>query len=73
MTRIDTDTLQYEATVNDPQIWVRPWKVALPMTRHNDYGMFEYACHEGNYAMKNILSAARSDEQHEAVPFPQAR
>ena len=73
LTRIDTDTLQYEATVNDPQIWVRPWKVALPMTRHNDYGMFEYACHEGNYAMKNILSAARSDEQHKAVPFPQAR
>ena len=70
LTRVDADTIQYEATVNDPQIWVRPWKVALPLKRHSDYGMFEYACHEGNYAMKNILSAARSDEEHEAVPFP---
>ena len=69
LTRIDADTIQYEATVNDPQIWVRPWKVALPLKRHNDYGMFEYACHEGNYAMKNILSGARSDDR-EAAPFP---
>jgi hypothetical protein len=69
LTRIDADTIQYEATVNDPQIWVRPWKVALPLKRHSDYGMFEYACHEGNYAMKNILSGARSDDR-EAAPFP---
>jgi hypothetical protein len=68
--RTDDDTLQYEATVTDPRIWVRPWKVALPFKRHPEYGMFEYACHEGNYAMKNILSAARSDENDEAVPFP---
>jgi hypothetical protein len=70
LTRTNADTIQYEATVTDPRIWVRPWKVALPFTRHSDYGMFEYACHEGNYAMKNILSAARSDEETEAVPFP---
>jgi hypothetical protein len=69
LTRTDANTIQYEATVSDPRTWVRPWKVALPFTRHSEYGMFEYACHEGNYAMKNILSAARSDE-HEAVPFP---
>jgi hypothetical protein len=73
LTRIDADTLQYDATVNDPQIWVRPWKVSLPLKQHPEYGMFEYACHEGNYAMKNILSAARSDEQNEAVPFPGRR
>jgi hypothetical protein len=42
---------------------VRPWKVALPFTRHSDYGMFEYACHEGNYGLRNILSAARAGEQ----------
>jgi hypothetical protein len=69
LTRTDADTMQYEATVTDPRTWVRPWKVALPFKRHPDYGMFEYACHEGNYAMKNILSAARSDDD-EAVPFP---
>jgi hypothetical protein len=62
LTRVAADTIQYEATVEDPKIWVRPWKVALPLTRHPDYGMFEYACHEGNYAMKNILSGARADE-----------
>ena len=66
LTRVDADTIQYEATVNDPQIWVRPWKVALPLKRHSEYGMFEYACHEGNYAMKNILSGARSDDARSA-------
>ena len=70
LTRTDADTIQYEATVIDPRIWVRPWKVALPLKQHPEYGMFEYACHEGNYAMKNILSAARSDEENEAAPFP---
>jgi hypothetical protein len=60
-------------TVDDPRTWVRPWKVALPLKQHPEYGMFEYACHEGNYAMKNILSAARSDEDKEAVPFPERR
>jgi hypothetical protein len=73
LTRTAADTIQYEATVNDPRIWVRPWKVALPLKQHPEYGMFEYACHEGNYAMKNILSAARSDEEKEAVPFPERR
>jgi hypothetical protein len=63
LTRTDDDTIQYEATVSDPRIWVRPWKVALPLRRHSEYGMFEYACHEGNYAMPNILSGARSDEK----------
>jgi hypothetical protein len=63
LTRTDPNTIQYEATVNDPRIWVRPWKVALPLTQHPEYGMFEYACHEGNYAMRNILSGARSDEK----------
>jgi hypothetical protein len=69
LTRTGPDTMQYEATVTDRRTWVRPWKVALPLTRHSDYGIYEYACHEGNYAMKNILSAARSDDS-EAVPFP---
>jgi hypothetical protein len=63
LTRVDADTLHYEATVDDPRIWVRPWKVALPLKRHPEYGMFEYACHEGNYAMPNILSGARSDDR----------
>jgi hypothetical protein len=63
LTRTDANTIQYEATVTDPRIWVRPWKVSLPLKQHPEYGMFEYACHEGNYAMPNILSGARSDEK----------
>jgi hypothetical protein len=63
LTRVDSDTLQYEATIEDPQIWTRPWKVTLPLTQHPEYGMFEYACHEGNYGMTNILSGARADEK----------
>jgi hypothetical protein len=64
LTRVDADTIQYQATVDDPGTWVRPWSVALPFKRHSDYGMFEYACHEGNYGMRNILSGARADEKN---------
>ena len=62
LTRVDAKTMRYEATVNDPRTWSRPWTVSLPFTLHQDYGMFEYACHEGNYAMKHILSGARAEE-----------
>jgi hypothetical protein len=54
--------MRYEATVSDPRTWSRPWTVSLPFTLHPEYGMFEYACHEGNYAMKHILSGARAEE-----------
>ena len=63
LTRVDADTIQYEATVEDPKTWTRPWKVALPFTQHPEYQFFEYACHEGNYALRNILSGARADEK----------
>jgi hypothetical protein len=62
-TRLDADTLQYEVTIDDPQTWTRPWTVAFPYRRDPAYHIFEYACHEGNYAMKDILSGARSDEK----------
>jgi hypothetical protein len=63
LTRVDANTIQYEATVEDPKTWNRSWKVALPFTQHPEYDFFEYACHEGNYAMRNILSGARADEK----------
>ena len=59
----DADTLLYEVLVEDPQTWVRPWKVAFPLRRDERYVLYEYACHEGNYALRNILSAARSVER----------
>ena len=61
-TRVDADTLQYEVTVADPGTWTKPWTVSYPMKQDPDYIMFEYACHEGNYGMTNILSGARADE-----------
>ena len=60
-TRVDEDTLLYEYTVDDPAIFTRPFTVAVPM-RRNDEPMFEYACHEGNYGLLNILSGARAEE-----------
>ncbi len=62
-TRTDAGTLEYEITVTDPQTWTTPWTVAYPMKLDNDYQMFEYACHEGNYGLPNILSAARAAEK----------
>ena len=60
-TRVDGDTLEYEYTVTDPDTWVAPWTVNLPMVR-SDLPLFEYACHEGNYSMETMLTGARSDE-----------
>jgi hypothetical protein len=62
-TRVAGDTLQYQVTVEDPVIWTRPFTVALPFRLKNDYVMFEYACHEGNYAMRAILGGARAEER----------
>jgi hypothetical protein len=61
-TRVAKDTIRYEATVDDPETWTAPWTVAFPLTRMADYGMFEYACHEGNYGLRNALSASRAAE-----------
>jgi hypothetical protein len=61
-TRRDADTLDYSVRIDDPQTWTRPWTVAFPLTRDPGYVMYEYACHEGNYAIRNILSAFRAAE-----------
>ena len=61
-TRVDDATLLYEVTVEDPNAWDRPWTYRLPM-RQSDQPLYEYACHEGNYAMPyNILAGHRLDE-----------
>ncbi|MXY24561.1 MAG: hypothetical protein F4Y45_08565 [Acidobacteria bacterium] len=60
-TRVDTDTLRYEFTVEDPTRWTRPWSGELPLRRTGD-SLFEYACHEGNYSIVNMLSGARAQE-----------
>ena len=60
-TRIDADTLDYRFTVTDPTTFERPWTAAIPMTAL-DAPILEYACHEGNYAMENMLRGARAQE-----------
>jgi hypothetical protein len=64
LTRIDADTLLYEYTVNDPTMWTRPWTAQTFLTKSREReSIYEYACHEGNYAVANILSAARAEEK----------
>ncbi|MCY3843493.1 MAG: hypothetical protein OXH69_08115 [Acidobacteria bacterium] len=65
-TRTADDVLVYEFTVEDPTMWTRPWTAAVPMKR-NDLPLFEYACHEGNYGMTNLLSGARVEEAEAAA------
>src|SRR5215467_13989773 len=61
-TRSDANTLLYEFTVNDPSTWTRPWTAVVPMVRSED-PIYEYACHEANYALPGILGGARADEK----------
>jgi hypothetical protein len=67
-TRIDADTLEYKITVEDPTTFSAPWTAVIPISRLADETrIFEYACHEGNYAMPNLLSAGRADAGRRAV------
>ena len=59
-TLVAPDTLQYRVTVEDPKTWIAPWAVEYAVARDDGYEMYEYACHEGNYALPNILRAARA-------------
>jgi hypothetical protein len=62
-TPIDAVTIHYEATIEDPVIYTRPWTVAMPLNKADDYQIYEYACHEGNYGLPNSLSGARFEER----------
>jgi hypothetical protein len=62
LTRLDVDTLLYEAAIDDTSAFVRPWKIAVPMRKVN-VPLYEFACHEGNYGLRNILSGARAEER----------
>jgi hypothetical protein len=61
-TRVDADIITYRATVDDPKTYTRPFTLEFPWRRDSNYGMFEYACHEGNHSLFNILSGARADD-----------
>jgi hypothetical protein len=61
-TRVAPNMLSYEVTVDDPKTWTKPWTMHIPFQLNNSYELHEYACHEGNYAMSDILSGARAAE-----------
>jgi hypothetical protein len=62
LTRTSEDSISYSVTIEDPPIYTRPWTVSFPLTRDPEYRIFEYACHEGNYAIENILRGARAQD-----------
>ena len=62
-TRVSADTIMWEARITDPENFTQPFTIAMPLTRDDEYVMYEYACHEGNHAISNILNAGRVAEQ----------
>ena len=61
-TRIDTSTISYRVTVDDPGAWVTPWTADIPF-KATDEKMFEFACHEGNYSIANALRGVGTEEK----------
>ena len=61
LTMTDPDTIIYEMTYNDPVMWTAPWTVRLDWKRNQKYGMFEYACHEGDVQVRNYISSSRAE------------
>jgi hypothetical protein len=62
-TRSAPDKIEWSVTVEDPHTWSRPWTFSIPLTMNDQEAIFEYACHEGNQAIKNILNASRAAER----------
>jgi hypothetical protein len=63
-TLLGPDTVEWAVTFDDPHTWARPWTFAMNLTKADESQQpFEYACHEGNYGMRNMLSAARAEEK----------
>ena len=62
-TRVSDDTMSYEATVSDSETWSAPFSVSVPLSTQPGYEVFPYECHEGNNALRNMLSAARAEEK----------
>jgi hypothetical protein len=59
-TRVNANTINWQAAIEDPTVFTRSWTVAMPLNLEPAYQMYEYACHEGNYGLANTLSAGRA-------------
>ena len=66
-TRVNDSAIDYQFTIEDPTVYTRTWTAVRPMPKLEDYVIYEYACHEGNYAMTNILSGTRAEEKTAAA------
>jgi hypothetical protein len=67
LTRTAPDTIHYEFTVDDPDTYTAKWTAALDLASKPGYEIYEYACHEGNYGLRNMLSASRADDRATAA------
>jgi hypothetical protein len=72
-TRTAADKVEWSVTLNDPETWTRPWTFSMPLTMNAKERALEYACHEGNMALPNMLSAARAEEREAAEANTPAR
>jgi hypothetical protein len=72
-TRTSPEKVKWSVTIEDPTTWTRPWTFAMPLTANETEPLLAYECHEGNYGLRNILSAARADEKNGTQPVPGAR
>ena len=61
-TRADRSTILYKVTIDDPNVYTQSWTLAIPLSREENYKIYEYACHEGNHAIENVLGAGRAAE-----------
>ena len=61
-TRADRNTILYRVTIDDPSVYTQRWTLAIPLSREENYKIYEYACHEGNHAIENVLGAGRAAE-----------
>jgi hypothetical protein len=61
LTRTSHDTIQYEATVTDPVVFTAPYRVSYPLKGEPDYQLFEYSCHDGNYALRNLITGSQAE------------
>jgi hypothetical protein len=66
ITRVSPEILNYQFTVNDPTMWTKPWTAMIPLRQKNEL-IYEYACHEGNTAIPNMLRGHRYEEREAAT------
>ena len=72
-TLIGPGRMRYDVTIEDPEVYDGPWTVSMPLHRDDEYDLYEYACHEGNYGLPNSLSGARAAERNVAARQPADR